>query len=108
VLDTGIVQPNPPVFMSPAGPNTPGGWLFGWQSVTQLGPGNYCLTPSSTTNVNDDALVVSLGGPGGDDQDLGIVAWTGTCGDNYTSYAVSTYDLQGNPTNDIEFTAVVP
>jgi hypothetical protein len=92
--------------MSPAGPDTPGGWLIGWQYVTLIGPGVYCLTPSSTTNVNNDALVVSLGGPGGDGEDLGIVAWTGFC-DNSTAYAVSTYNLQGNATNDIEFTAIV-
>ncbi len=97
--DAGDVQPAfpSPVF-SPQG-------LVGWVSVTNIGTGDYCLTPDKTSTAANTSLLVSTGGPG--PAVLGIAVWAGYCSNPF-ALQVETFTLSGSPSNAIPFEAVIP
>jgi collagen triple helix repeat protein len=77
----------------------------GWQAITHTSSGTYCLTPDAATVSNGlPPLVVSLGA--GDGTAVGYVSFVGYC--SSTQYRVETFDSSGNPSEPIDFTAIVP
>ncbi len=77
----------------------------GWQAVSHVSTGGYCLTPDAATVSNGlPPLVVSLGGGGG--TAIGYVSFVGLC--SSSQYFVETFDTAGNHSDSIEFTAIVP
>ncbi len=100
---TGSVFPgDPPNFVPNFYPNG----LTGWGSVNRIGVGQYCLIPGPTFT-NSNVLVLSLGSVGS--TSTGIVGWTGLCSvGTQNGYTVETWGLDGQLSNAITFTAVVP
>jgi hypothetical protein len=80
--------------------------LRGWQSVTHVGTGEYCLTPDAGVTFANGALVLSLGGSGGGG--AGFVVWAGTCDTARFGFTVLTFNDKGELSDGLEFTAVVP
>ena len=84
-----------------------------WASVSQWVPGQtvgiYCLTLDPDVE-GPSSLILSVGrgegGPGGFVR--GYVSWIGFCGFSPLSFAVATWDANGQLSDEISFTAMVP
>ena len=90
--------PNPPTFYTEG--------LRGWVAVTSPSTGQYCLTPDASSTLENSALVLSMGAPGGGT--TGFVIWEGYCSQIPVTFAVATEDINGHPVNNAPFTAVIP
>lgn len=81
--------------------------LKGWVSVTHASlPGSFCLTPDPSATFGNSVLLLSLGSPGATFS--GTVEWSGYCTTSPLSFEVQTIDVNGNLSDGINFTAIVP
>lgn len=80
--------------------------LTGWVGVERSSVGTYCLTPDPSITSSNSVLMLSLGSPGA--TSLGQVVWTGYCSTAPLQYQVQTLDNNGNLSNAVYFTAMVP
>jgi hypothetical protein len=97
--DIGAVFPGTPVSFRSEG-------LRGWQAVTRIGTGRYCLTPDPSTTDANAGVLVSLGTEGGGEP--GFVALAGICSSSPVQFAIDTWDAAGTLSNNVAFTAVIP
>lgn len=79
--------------------------LRGWRAVTRLGTGQYCLTSDPASSTSNSVVLVSAGNVGGGQ--AGFVAVLGSCGGPH-DFSIDTYDIHGNLSNSVQFTAVIP
>lgn len=96
--DVGAVDPG-------TSPSFESGGLVGWQAITHVGTGEYCLRPDAGSTYHNAVLMLSSGRGDGS---VGTVSWEGDCSTSPLEFLVLTATSAAMPSDSVSFTALVP